>query len=80
MPETDKIDDGTVPTSFAAKILGASPDTVQRMIANGELDAEKINHHKLNSPFRIGCESLLQLLQRFRAKLAIGSIEGKDAR
>ena len=71
MPETDEID-GTVSTRFAAKILGASPDTIQRMIASGELDAEKVNPRKRNSSFRIRYKSLLQLLWRLRAK----SMEG----
>lgn len=58
MTQTD-----TYRTIEAAEILGVEPATITIWIKNGDMQAEKINPLKVNSPYRIPKSEVNRILE-----------------
>lgn len=54
----------TLNTHEAAEMLGCSPSTIRRMVANGEIQGHKLRPSLPNSPLRIDKASVEKLLRR----------------
>jgi len=54
----------TVSAEYAARVLDVSVPTVCRMIAGNELEAEKMNPTKTNSPWRVNYDSVVKIAEK----------------